>query len=246
MSHTLGSRSAAVVVAVLAAVAVFIAGCGGNSSPAVSPAPARVCAVIADATGSDTFLTPKTTAAVTDFVHATTCTQIDVAVISANSVGEDCTRPPVSLASMTTSRDNRQAWQAELDATIVPQIVGRLRAMRECVVAAGRAIGTDVSGAFTVLAQHANSAPADVLVISDLVQNVGVDVQDAALEQTTTRTQVIGAVAAQLPVMTGWQITLAGVASGTTAMGPAKSAALHTVWVTALSQRGATVHDAAV
>lgn len=203
------------------------------------------CAIAADATTSDDFLTPKTTALVHGFLSEVACSKVSVRPISMNSIGEDCTVPDVAV-DLRASDDNAVARKAEIQSRIVPLVTKDIAKVTECVQQEGRGRGTDVVGVFNAIASLVNGSTVHVLVVSDMVQNVGVDLQHRDLAAKDVATAATRELAAALPSMNGWKTRVGGLGTGTTDMSPAHSAALHQVWRDALTQKGAAVESVGV
>ncbi|MFZ2239407.1 MAG: hypothetical protein WAV90_07650 [Gordonia amarae] len=228
-------------VGLIAGAAILTSACGpGSGQPDTAP-----CAIAADATSSDGFLTPKTTQQVYGFLSEGTCSKVSVRAISMNSIGEDCTVGDVAV-TLRAADDNAVARKAEIQSRIVPRVTRNIAKVTECVQQSGRGQGTDVVGVFTAISSLVNGDKAHVLVVSDMVQNVGVDLQHRDLAGQGVATTATRELVAALPTMDGWQITVAGLGTGTTHMAPAHSAALHQVWQDALSQKGAKVNPVGV
>lgn len=235
MNHLRSVRMSA--AALVVGSAILTSGCGGDGGPKRAAAP---CAIAADATTSDDFLTPKTSALVHKFLSAGTCSKISVRAISMNSIGEDCTVADVAV-ELRANDDNAVARKAEIQSRIAPRVTRSIAKVTECVQQSGRGRGTDVVGVFSAISSLIDGDKAHVLVVSDMVQNVGVDLQHRDLAGQAVATAATRELAAALPSMDGWQITVGGLGTGTTHMTPAHSAALHQVWQDALSQKGAKV-----
>ncbi|MFT4125857.1 MAG: hypothetical protein QM662_06465 [Gordonia sp. (in: high G+C Gram-positive bacteria)] len=241
----MNSRTSRTTAAALAVGAVLLtSGCllGGEDSPAPAAVP---CAVAADATTSDDFLAAKAPRLVSRFLTDNTCATVTVRAISNNSVGESCTAPEVRLDTLRAAADNVDARRSEIQTRIVPQVTSRITTVTDCVRAADRGRGTDVVGALIAIAELSGSAP-HVLTISDLVQNVGVDLQNRDLADPAVAATATTELTAALRPLTGWQITLGGLGAGTTYLTPAHSAALHQVWEGALTAKGATITQVGV
>lgn len=238
-SRTLMATTLAVGVVSLSTTACVV---GDTPEP-----PATVpCAVVADATASDTFLTDKISSVISGFLRSTDCDTVAVRTISSNSVGESCTASDVAM-DLQAAVDNTDARATEVSLQIVPQVTARVRSLTNCVRAAGRDRGTDVVGAFTSIAElSGRDAAPHVLMISDLVQNIGVDVQRSSLADAEVASATTDALAQALPAMGSWHITLSGLGAGTSYLTPAHSAALHQVWQDALRRQGAVVKQAGV
>ena len=202
------------------------------------------CAIAADATTSDDFLTPKTTALVHGFLSEVACSKVSVRPISMNSIGEDCTVPDVAVdlrASMT------MPWPARQRSSPGSFLWLPRTSPRSPSVSSRRAWpGTDVVGVFNAIASLVNGSTVHVLVVSDMVQNVGVDLQHRDLAAKDVATAATRELAAALPSMNGWKTRVGGLRTGTTDMSPAHSAALHQVWRDALTQKGAAVESVGV
>lgn len=219
------------------AIAAAAAGMLACSGPAPT-LPTASCALLPDLSQSATSVVARASQLLTDFVVGQGCASVQVVPITANSSGEACSVPAVDLLALTAAEDNPQARRSEIENDKVPLVLRQVAALNECVTANGTGTATDVIGAFRQAARLANGAPVTVLVVSDLVHNVGLDVLAAPVDTGEQRTALAHEVAGRLPDLSGWSVSVAGAATGTSALTPAQSDAVQAVWEQAVRDRG--------
>ncbi|AUM20263.1 hypothetical protein [Rhodococcus ruber] len=215
----------------------------GQPDPAL---PTASCALIPDLSTSATPVVMRASQVLTEFVTGQGCASVQVVPITANSSGEACTSPAVDLLDLTAAPDNPVGRRTEIEDEKVPLILRQVATLNECVTANGTGNGTDVIGAFRQADKLANGNPVVALVVSDLVHNVGLDLLGEPVDTGEQRTALAEAVAQQLPDLSGWSVTAAGAAAGTTDLTPAQSDAVQGVWEQAVRQRGGSWHRVSV
>lgn len=225
----------ALTASLVTAAALCSAVACGSDAP---PLPTVACSLIPDLSTSATPVTGRASQQLTDFVVRQGCSSVQVVPITANSSGEACTVPAVNLLDLTAAPDNPEGRRVEIEDEKVPEILAQITALHRCVDEHGTGNGTDVAGAFRQADKLANGEPMVVLVVSDLVHNVGLTMLDTPLETDEQRAALAGTLAQQLPDLTGWEITAAGAAAGTTDLTPTQSDAIQVVWEQAVRSRG--------
>lgn len=233
------------LIAGTAAGAALLLSAACGSEEAVAPRTAY-CAFVPDLSVSASSVTARATQLLSSFVLDQGCASVQVVPITSNSSGEACTVPAVDLLDLTAAPDNPAGAQAEITDEKLPLVLQQVASLNQCVTANGTDAATDVAGAFRQAGKLANGAPVTMLVISDLVHNVGFDMVTTALESDAQRSDVAADLAAQLPDMAGWSVTAAGVAAGTSAMTPTQSDSVQAVWESAVREKGASWHRTAV
>lgn len=237
------TRPMRILAGTAAGIAVFFAAaCGSEEAPPRT----EYCAFVPDLSTSASSVTARASQLLSSFVLDQGCASVQVVPITSNSSGEACAVPAIDLLDLTAAPDNRAGIRAEITDEKIPLVVQQVAALNQCVMAKGTNSATDVTGALRQAAKLANGDPVTVLVVSDLVHNVGLDMVTTALETDALRSDVATALQAQLPDMSGWSVTAAGVAAGTSALTPVQSDSVQAVWEAAVREKGASWHRTSV
>ena len=230
-----------VALALAATSSLLLTACSGPSQP---PQMAR-CGVIGDASGSATELLARARPTIEQFVYDKRCGTVQLVAITANSVGETCTAPSLDLTGgITADPSNTAAWEKEYRDEQVPRVSAATAKLAQCVAQRGTAAGTDIFGALTELNRLAGldrtTDPVPVLLVSDLVQSMKIDLATVPLATPDDRARVRSQVEASglVPPMKGWLVDVAGGAFGTTALGPERSAQLQLFFKELVEDKG--------